>query len=1644
MTTTPRTEPTADPSASSTRGRGLAGFREPVRRWFTDVFDAPTRVQEETWARVGAGDHALVVAPTGSGKTLAAFLWALDRLTDPGRDRSGEGVGVLYVSPLKALGTDVERNLRAPLAGITRTSELLGTGAHPVSVGVRTGDTPARERARLVRHPPDVLITTPETLYLLLTSSARRILTDVSTVIVDEVHAVAGTKRGTHLALSLERLDSLVGHDVQRIGLSATVRPVEEVAAFLGGDRPVGVVAPPADKQWDLTVRVPVEDLTALPPPPPDGPFDTTGTPDTTVDPDTGTGGEGRGGPAVVDDPLLSGSHLGPPAGTGVSDDAVAGGQQTRPVSIWPFIEHDVYDEVMAARASLVFVNSRRTAERLTSRLNEIWAAHHDPQSLTAPGHRPPAQMMAACDEVGRAPAVIARAHHGSVSKDERREIEESLREGRLRCVVATSSLELGIDMGLVDRVIQVESPPSVASALQRVGRAGHSVGAVSVGSVHPKTRLDLLHAAVTTGRMLEGAIEETSVPRNALDVLAQHTVAAAVAAEDGLSIDQWWATVRRSRPYADLDRALLDRVVAMLTGAYASADLSELRARLVEVDGVLHPRPGALRLATTSGGTIPDRGLFGVFLVGEGQGRRVGELDEEMVYESRVGDVFTLGASSWQIVEITRDQVRVVPAAGHTGRLPFWNGEGLGRPAELGRAVGRFSREVLADPGSLDGLTFLDAHSKANILGLLSAQAGATGVVPDDRHVLVERFHDEVGDWRVVVHSPWGRPVNAAWALAVGQRLREQLGVDATPMAGDDGMVLRVPDSADPPGADLVVMTAEEIRGVVTEAVSQTALFAGRFRECAARALLLPRRDPGRRSPLWQQRLRASQLLDLVRPHTDFPVLIEAARECLRDVYDLDALGRLMDDVAAGRVTVVEVTTPSPSPMASALLFGYTGAFMYSGDVPLTERRAATLSLDPALLSAVLGTLDLREVLDPEVVEEVVAGLQHTAPGRRARDGEGLVDLLTRLGPVRRTELPDRLDVPLDGLLAEVGDRVAVVRIAGEDHLAVAADLGLLRDGLGVPVPPGHAAPAPGRDPLTQLVARWARSHGPFTVAQVAAEFGLGRSVAAQVLDREVGAGTLVRGRFREGVDEEELCDSRVLSRIRSRALARARDAIQPVSASALARFTLAWHGIEGPAQLHGADAVHDALDQLAGVFLPASAWESLVLPARVPDYTPAMLDELTATGEVLLVGGGVAGGRDPLVALLPAEREDVLDLPARPEDPAARSLVEAMGEGSVLLGPLASSLGLSDAELGELVWRLFAEGVVAPDTMAPVRARLAGRGQAASGRGARGRGGGSTAHRLRPSPPRGRVRMARPGVVGRGPTGVRTALVSSPDLAGRWHLRIPATGAGEGDEGPGGTRSPVTAQTDRALAEQGRARAETLLDRHGVLTRQAVVVENVPGGFTALHPVLSALEDAGRVLRGYFVEGLGGAQFATTGVIDQLRACSDGPDTSGWPSGTRHPRPVVLATLDPANPWGAALDWPTQSGSTATRAAGSVVVLADGLVLAHLTRGGRQLTLFTDQLPQGVDAEEAARLVVTAMAGVVASGRGRPLVVGNLNGEPVLSHPLLPVLRQAGARMNPRGVELGARPEHGVRATPGRGPGRGVGGGRNDRARG
>ncbi len=1597
----------------------LGRFSAPTRAWFTGAFESPTAAQAGTWEAAAADKHALVVAPTGSGKTLAAFLWALDRIMSAPPAETADRCRVVYISPLKALAADVERNLRSPLTGIRQAATRLSQPVPDVEVGTRTGDTPAAERRRFATRPQDILITTPESLFLILTSAARAGLAGVETVIVDEIHALAGTKRGAHLAVSLERLDTdlatLGRRPAQRIGLSATVRPPEEVATFLAGHRTaadggrqVAIVQPETSKRITVDIVVPVPDLSDLTAVPHSGSEDAS-----TADLP----------PLPEGAPDLSGS-----AGT------LPSGDQPTTSSVWPHVESRIVDLVAEHRSTLVFTNSRRGAERLTARMNEVWATRQG-ADIPEPGTLTPAQVTAQSGAAVGLDPVIARAHHGSMSRLERNRTESALKEGRLPAVVATSSLELGIDMGAIDLVVQVGAPPSVASGLQRIGRAGHQVGAVSHGVVFPTHRGDLVPAAVIAERMRAGRIEELRVLHNPLDVLSQQIVA--MVAMDTWTLDELAATLRRSAPFATLGDATLRAVLDMLAGRYPSEDFGELRARIVwnRTTDELTGRPGAMHLAVTSGGTIPDRGLYGVFLADGSTGtpnsraprggKRVGELDEEMVYESRVGDTFTLGSSTWRIEDITPDRVLVSPAPGLPGRLPFWKGDSPGRPAELGRAIGRWVRNldqgVARDPAAARETLLtagLDPWAADNVTAYVSEQRAATGRVPDDRTIVVERFRDELGDWRVVIHSPHGARVNAPWALVIAARLRERYGVDAATLHADDGIVVRLPDLGDswaeaataadtetPVSAEELLIDPGEVLEVVRRELGGSVMFAARFREAAARALLLPRRRPDRRSPLWQQRQRSAQLLAVAAQFPEFPIVLEAARECVQDDFDVAALTTLMTAIAAGQVHIVEVTTPTPSPFAQSLLFGYTASFLYDGDAPLAERRAAALSLDPTLLAEILGgdgaATQLADLLDPDAIERTEAELGGLSESRLLRHAEDTWDLLHRVGPLPIAEIERRMRpedrTSAEAWLAELESarRVIPVRLAGvaeesTAQWAVIEDAGRLRDALGVALPVGipetftEVVP----DPLSDLLRRHARTHGPFTTRDAAERFGVGAAIAAQGLAGLERRGLLIRGRLRPeaiGGLGDDWCDPDVLRVLRRRSLAALRAEVEPVPAAALGVFLPRWHSI---GTLRGHDGVLRAVEQLAGAALPASAWETLILPTRVIDYAPRMLDELTTSGQVLWCGhSALPPGGDGLISLHLAEWAH-LTLPDEqpvPEGLAAAVHTALAGSGGRFLGDIADLVEAPSREVLDALWELVWAGHVTNDGLGALRARLSGGAHRAPKPAAHARP-------LRPS------RFAGLGTgAGLSTHAPRDALIGG---AGRWSL--------VGDREPDPTRR-IAALT------------RVLLDRHGVLTRAAAPSEGAAGAFRGIYRVLAELESQGTIRRGYFVEHLGGSQFALPGAVDQLRT-----DAQDREHGTTA---LLLAATDPANPYGAALPWPAvttpqsgpatgdepRRGHRAGRKAGAVVVLLRGELALYLERGARTLLTYV--------TEDALTIACASLAEAARGGALGKVVVHRIDGLPALAgagstgtraQGPVAALLAAGFRPTPRGLRI------------------------------
>jgi ATP-dependent Lhr-like helicase len=1464
---------------------------------------------------------------------------------------------VLYVSPLKALAYDIERNLRAPIRGI---------GAEHITVAIRTGDTPQRERAAMVRRPPDILVTTPESLYLILTSQARSMLAGVDTVIVDEIHAVAHSKRGSHLALTLERLEALVhagnpsiGPEesaFQRIGLSATQNPLEEIGRFLVGPRrEVTIVDAGTRKPLDLRIEVPVESM---------------------IEP---------GGPAEASaDPLTD----------------VQGGGATR-ASIWPAIYPELLRLVREHTSTIVFVNNRRSAERVALRLNEL-AGKQEAEAAEAEAAGAPAAVEAAAGPPP-APLEIARAHHGSLAREERTKVEELLKAGGLPCLVATSSLELGIDMGAVDLVVQIESPKSVARGLQRIGRAGHGVGEVSRGRIFPKFRGDLLECAVVARRMHEGLIEPTVVPRNALDVLAQQIVAIAVSAEpDGVAVADLHRLVTATHSYGELTLELLENVLDMLDGRYPSKEFGELRARIVwdRLAGVIRARRGSRQLAIANAGTIPDRGLYAVTLP---DGRRVGELDEEMVYEARAGQAFLLGASTWRIEEITRDRVIVTPAPGAPGAVPFWKGDSVGRPKELGEAIGAFSRwAVEQDEQTLERDYDLDRRAAGNLLAYLREQQQATRVLPSERTIVLERFRDEIGDWRLCVLSPFGGRVHAAWGLALSARMHERFGLDADPIWTDDGIIMHLPDldadeaEALPSAAELLLLDPEEVEAAIVSELGSSALFGARFRENAARALLIPRAYPGRRTPLWQQRLKAQNLLEVARRYEQFPIILETYRECLSDVLDLPGLKALLRGLHTREISLVEVETQHASPFASSLLFDYVASYMYEGDTPSAERRAAALSLDRDLLRELLGQEELRELIDPGALERVEADLQCRSEMTRATGRDVLHDVLRRVGDLTAAELAERVfaGVDAEALLGELRrERRAVeLRLGGERRLIAADEAGLYRDALGAAPPGGLPAAfiATVPDALRELVARYGRTHGPFSSADLQARYGVDASAVLRELERD---GELVRGELRPGGSGREWCDVEVLRRLRRASLAALRKEIEPAEESRLAAFLPSWQGIDRHTSAGaGIDRLREVLVPLQGLALPVESWERDILPRRTGAYSQTWLDNLCASGELVWVGAG-ALGRSGRVALY--FRDDAAAIgppPGRTAAPAPeqlehRLLRERLGQGPCFFTDLLAEIEAPPEALREALWDLVWAGEATNDAWAPLRApRLA-----------LARAGGSSASAgegRRPIRHAGRSRFA-----GRRATGAQS------QVQGRWSL----TGSVFGEAPDAG-----------GAVERRRVLAELLLERYGIVTREQVLAEGIRGGFSILYETFSQLETLGICRRGYFIEGMGGAQFALPGAVERLRAA---PARTG-----QGPRTIVLAAADPAQPYGAALPWPRRESSDRrpARVPGAYVVLVEDQPVLYVERGGRGLaTLLAGEggAPAAEHPAHAAAgrdapipLALAALADAVRGGRVGKLALERIDGEPAIASAYAGLLVELGFHSGPRRFTLSA----------------------------
>ena len=1543
----------------------LGLFHPITAEWFRAVFEAPTTPQRLGWPAIARGESTLIFAPTGTGKTLTAFLWCLDRIMLRTPATAQEGCRVLYISPLKALAVDVERNLQSPLAGIANMARQRGVAFRQPEIAIRTGDTSQRDRARFLRHPGDILITTPESLYLMLTSNAAALLRSVETVIIDEIHALVPTKRGAHLALSLERLEALIERRLQRIGLSATQRPLEEVAHFLAGVNPTPTqaalpenVLAEAEREWVSEESSPSVPMAVTDRSPRYRPVPIV------------NANELKRLELKIEVPVEDMARLGQieelPSG--------AASQGPKRTSIWAAIHPRLLEIVRQRTSTLIFVNSRRVAERLAGALNEL------------------------------AEENIARAHHGSLAAPQRSEIEELLKAGKIKALVATSSLELGIDMGAVDLVIQIEAPPSVASGMQRIGRAGHHVGASSEGIIFPKYRADLVACAAVTRAMHEGLVESTRYLRNPLDVLAQQMVAmvaqppaaSAPRAKDTptpeaeISADALYTMVRSAAPFAELTRGAFEGVLDLLAGRYPSDEFAELRPRVTwdRVSGMVTPRQGSKSLAILNGGTIPDRGLYGVFLSGsEKKPIRVGELDEEMVFESRTGDTFILGASTWRIDEITHDRVLVSPAPGEPGKMPFWHGDNAGRPLEFGRRIGALIRELRELPrnAAITRLVRehdLDPGAAENLLRFLADQEIATITVPDDRTIVIERVRDELGDWRMCVLTPFGSRVHAPWAMAVSGRLRGSGIADVETMWTDDGFVLRFPDTDAPPDSDIILLDAEEATAHVLRQLGATALFAAKFRESAARALLLPRRRAQGRAPLWQQRKRAYDLLSVASRYPSFPMLLEAYRECMRDVFDMPAFLETLRAVEARNIRVHVADTRTPSPFAASLLFSYVANYIYEGDAPLAERRAQALAIDQDQLRELMGDADLRELLDLDAIEEVEEQLQSLGETQRVRSADGIHDLLLRLGDLSREELARRLAAPdlldsLDRLLR--ARRLLELKIAGGKRLIAVEDAARYRDALGVPLPPGlpTALLTTVAAPVLELVRRYARTHGPFTCHETAARFALGGEQVDAALHALLLDGRVVEGGFRPGGVHREWCDAEVLRLIRRKSLARLRKEVEPVEQHMLARLGTHWQGVLN--RRRGLDALLDTIEHLQGAALPASQLESAVFPARLARYTPGDLDTLIAAGEVTWIGLDPLGEHDGRIALYLSDNLRTL-LPPRPPTAEALPAKEAALTAELQRGGAMFFAQLHDAVGGgypgetlDALWTLVWRGLVTNDTFHALRAYVTK--PATNGRPAKRQ------HNM--------------------PTSFRSRRTTPPSAQGRWTL--------------------LPAAEDRASqTEWSHAIAQQLLNRYGVLTRESIMQENLPGGFSAIYDVLKALEESGKIRRGYFVAGLGATQFALPAAVDLLRSLRTGP-------APEKPEMVTLTVTDPANPYGSVLKWPAvdetddqdpSATRTLTRSVGASVVLRNAELVAYMRRNNPHLQIFlpADEPDRSAAARDLANFLTASTQAEMrteANQRGG-LLIATINGQPAHLHWMARILQDAGFQAAPMGFNV------------------------------
>jgi ATP-dependent Lhr-like helicase len=1484
----------------------LQDFHPIVRQWFEETFGEPSPPQVLGWPAISSGKNTLILAPTGSGKTLAAFLWAINHLVEQHlREELRPGVRILYVSPLKALNNDIERNLESPLHGIREQARKSGLKLPTIRTSVRTGDTPQSKRASMLKHPPDILITTPESLYLMLTAKqARKMFTTVQYVIVDEIHSICSNKRGVHLSITLERLASLAEQEFVRIGLSATQRPLELIAAFLGGrewigkklvPRPVQIVDAGQRKAMDLRVECAVPDFSLL-------------------------------------------------------------AQE----SVWPLVFTELLELIRLHKTTLIFVNNRRLAERVAAKLNEMLTDTHDTFNQyavpTRPSNTPQLQHSITPSSVSNPDLV--QAYHGSMSRHAREQMETDLKAGKLRALVATSSLELGIDIGSIDLVVQLQSPKGVARGLQRVGRSGHLVNASSKGRIFPTYREDLVEAAVVARAMVAHDVEPTSIPTNCLDVLAQQIVA--MVSVEEWNVDELFDLIRQSHCYHSISKKLYAGVLQMLAGRYTNDAFRELRARISwdKVNNTLRALPGSSQLAITSGGTISDRGYFGVYL--EDGKTKVGEVDEEFVYESRVGDTFILGTNVWRMNGIDANRITVTPAPGQPARMPFWRGEGIGRSVDMGKQIGAFRSEMNRKLDSPECLTWLqyefpiDHRAAWNIQEYFRKQHDATGAIPHDKLLIIEGFRDEIGDPRIVIHSPFGRRINGLLGFVAVHRVQQMLKATPQMLYNDDGVLLRCSDVDALPLNFFDGLTIKEAEEIVLNDLLSSPLFGGQFRQNAARALLMPRIAPGKRTPLWLQRLRAADLLQVARQFNDFPIVIETMREVLNDILDFNTFKGIVGQIENGTIAIESVQTEVPSPFAASMLFDFIAVYMYEWDQPREDRQSQYLSINRELLSEVVETESISSLLRPEAISTVELQLQRKAEGYKARSPEELLEFLLHIGDLTDEEVEERCIGEGAGFLETLASNGRAVQIRlGNKKRWIAGEEEDLYDNFGEE-----------RNASTILL-RYLQSSGPTTTDELARRFGLTEDQVESILTK-IAAGQIIGGRFNKNLDQPQWCYRPNLERIHRQTIGILRREIKPSSLAEFTHFLFHWQHVHPSRQLSGPTGVQQCLEQLQALPLPAEVWERDILRSRVSGYSQELMNQIGTNGSFVWTGRGSGKMR----CLLRGEGSTYLDPPADEFETSlsagARRVLEYVRKnGASFFSDIRTDAQLSLDGLNKSIAELFWGGFITNDLFTELQnvKRLS---------------------HIESNIPTERVEMLDPRHNPRRPKlmqAVRKAIKQVPGWSGRWSL----------------VHLPGVMGEDITLEERAHRQALQLLERYGIVAREFYRREELlPWALIAAD--MQRMEMRGDIRRGYFVEGLSGMQFALPTAVEDLRRLRS--ERNGDQS------PLLVNACDPANPYGTGIDLQEKTRRwdqmRFTKISSNYLVFRMGIPILLIENYGTRLWTLAETTEEILI--NALRIFVRAMQLVHQLHPAKSITIEHCDGIRPVQSPLEPALRSLG----------------------------------------